>query len=152
MKTISASANASSRRPALANRSSCVSPVTGGLLLHKAKTFCLHNQVPCYRLSFWIDYENYSLSIILFAKFKYNYYKADRPCIVAIDEFQQVTKYPEGNIEALLSGRIQKLVNTHFIFAGSERRLMNEMFFSDKRNAIAADRCVEKPTKFAKNP
>ena len=59
--------------------------------------------------------------------------KADKPCIVAIDEFQQVTKYPEGNIEALLRGRIQKLVNTHFIFAGSERRLMNEMFFSDKR-------------------
>ena len=72
--------------------------------------------------------------------------KADKPCIVAIDEFQQVTKYPEGNIEALLRGRIQKLVNTHFIFAGSERRLMNEMFFSDKRNAIAADRCVSRIT------
>ena len=55
------------------------------------------------------------------------------PCIVAIDEFQQITKYPEGNIEALLRGRIQKLTNTHFIFAGSERRIMNEMFFSDKR-------------------
>ena len=59
--------------------------------------------------------------------------KADKPCIVAIDEFQQITKYQEPNIEALLRGRIQKLVNTHFIFAGSERRLMNEMFFSDKR-------------------
>ena len=33
----------------------------------------------------------------------------------------------------MLRGRIQKLVNTHFIFAGSERRLMNEMFFSDNR-------------------
>lgn len=59
--------------------------------------------------------------------------KADKPCIVAIDEFQQITKYQEPNIEALLRGRIQKLVNTHFIFAGSERRLMNEIFFSDKR-------------------
>ena len=59
--------------------------------------------------------------------------KADRPCIVAIDEFQQIAKYPEGNIEALLRGRIQKLTNTHFIFAGSERRMMNEMFFSDRR-------------------
>ena len=27
---------------------------------------------------------------------------------------------------------MQKLANTHFIFAGSERRIMNEMFFSDK--------------------
>ena len=59
--------------------------------------------------------------------------KADKPCIVAIDEFQQITKYHEKNIEALLRGCIQKLVNTHFVFAGSERRLMNEMFFSDKR-------------------
>jgi hypothetical protein len=59
--------------------------------------------------------------------------KADRPCIIAIDEFQQITKYQKDNIEALLRGRIQKLQNTHFIFAGSERRLMNEMFFSDKR-------------------
>ena len=59
--------------------------------------------------------------------------KADKPCIVAIDEFQQITKYQERNIEALLRGRIQKLVNTYFIFAGSERRMMNEMFFSNKR-------------------
>ena len=59
--------------------------------------------------------------------------KADKPCIVAIDEFQQITKYQNSNIEALLRGHIQKLANTHFIFAGSERRMMNEMFFSDKR-------------------
>lgn len=59
--------------------------------------------------------------------------KADKPCVVAIDEFQQIAKYQDSNIEALLRGRIQKLVNTHFIFAGSERRMMNEMFFTDKR-------------------
>jgi AAA+ ATPase superfamily predicted ATPase len=59
--------------------------------------------------------------------------KADKPCLVAIDEFQQITRYQDRNIEALLRGRIQKLTNTHFIFAGSERRMMNEMFFSDKR-------------------
>lgn len=33
--------------------------------------------------------------------------KADKPCIVAIDEFQQIAKYPEKNIEALLRGHIQ---------------------------------------------
>lgn len=59
--------------------------------------------------------------------------QAGKPCVVAIDEFQQITKYQNSNIEALLRGHIQKLENTHFIFAGSERRLMNEMFFSDKR-------------------
>ena len=64
----------------------------------------------------------------------FNYLEnAGKPCVVAIDEFQQITKYQEKNIEALLRGRIQKLVNTHFIFAGSERRMMNEMFFSNKR-------------------
>ena len=58
---------------------------------------------------------------------------ADKPYIVAIDEFQQILKYQGVNMEALLRGRIQKLQNTHFVFAGSERRIMNEMFFSDKR-------------------
>jgi len=58
---------------------------------------------------------------------------SERPVIVAIDEFQQIVYYPEKNIEALLRGRIQKLQNTWFVFAGSERRMMNEMFFSDLR-------------------
>ena len=59
--------------------------------------------------------------------------EAGKPCIVAIDEFQQITNYPEKNVEALLRSRIQRLKNTYFIFAGSERRIMNEMFFSSKR-------------------
>ncbi len=58
---------------------------------------------------------------------------AEKPCIVAIDEFQQILKYPETNIEALLRGHIQRMTYCNFIFAGSERRIMNEMFFSDKR-------------------
>ena len=59
---------------------------------------------------------------------------ADKPCIVAIDEFQQIVRYPEKNVEELMRGKIQKLSNTHFIFAGSERRIMSEMFFSEKRS------------------
>ena len=55
---------------------------------------------------------------------------ADKPCIVAIDEFQQIAKYPEKNIEALLRTHIQKLKNSNFIFAGSERHMMQEMFTS----------------------
>ncbi len=58
---------------------------------------------------------------------------ADKPCIVAIDEFQQIAKYPEKNIEALLRTHIQKSVNSHFIFAGSERHMMQEMFTSAAR-------------------
>ena len=59
--------------------------------------------------------------------------KADKPCIIAIDEFQQIAKYPEKNIEALLRTHIQKLSNSNFIFAGSERHLMQEMFTSSAR-------------------
>ncbi|MCM1530747.1 MAG: ATPase [Bacteroides sp.] len=58
---------------------------------------------------------------------------ADKPCIVAIDEFQQIAKYPEKNIEALLRTHIQNLSNCHFIFAGSERHMMQEMFTSAAR-------------------
>ena len=58
---------------------------------------------------------------------------ADKPCIVAIDEFQQVAKYHEKNIEALLRTHIQKIRNSNFIFAGSERHMMQEMFLSASR-------------------
>lgn len=58
---------------------------------------------------------------------------ADKPCIVAIDEFQQIAKYPEKNIEALLRTHIRKMRNSHFVFAGSERHIMQEMFLSAVR-------------------
>lgn len=58
---------------------------------------------------------------------------ADKPCIVAIDEFQQIAKYPEKNIEALLRTHIQKIRNCNFVFAGSERHMMQEMFISSAR-------------------
>lgn len=58
--------------------------------------------------------------------------QADKPCIVAIDEFQQVAKYPENNIEALLRGHIQRIDNCRFVFAGSERHMLEQMFDSRK--------------------
>lgn len=58
---------------------------------------------------------------------------ADQPCIVAIDEFQQIGQYPETNIEALLRTHIQKCKNTNFIFAGSQRHMMQNIFFSSSR-------------------
>lgn len=54
-------------------------------------------------------------------------------CIIVIDEFQQITRYPEKNVEAILRARIQKLSNVNFVFSGSQRRLMEEMFFSSRR-------------------
>lgn len=58
---------------------------------------------------------------------------ADKPCIVAIDEFQQITKYPEKNVEAILRTHIQKCTNCTFIFAGSQRHMMQNIFFSASR-------------------
>lgn len=58
---------------------------------------------------------------------------ADKPCIVAIDEFQQIGNYEEKNIEALLRTKIQQCSHTMFIFAGSKRHLMNNMFNSPSK-------------------
>lgn len=57
----------------------------------------------------------------------------EKRCLVVIDEFQQITRYPEKNVEAILRTHIQKLSNANFVFSGSRRRLMEEMFFSAKR-------------------
>ncbi len=55
---------------------------------------------------------------------------AEKPCIVCFDEFQQINKYPERNVEALLRSHIQHMGNAHFIFSGSERHMLEEMFNS----------------------
>lgn len=54
-------------------------------------------------------------------------------CYIAIDEFQQILEYPEKGVEALLRSQVQFLHNTHFIFAGSKKHLMDEMFLSNNR-------------------
>ena len=59
--------------------------------------------------------------------------QADKPCLVAIDEFQQITNYADKRIEALLRTYIQRCTNAHFIFSGSHRHLMGEMFTSPAR-------------------
>lgn len=58
---------------------------------------------------------------------------ADKPCIVAIDEFQSVSQYPDGSAEALLRTYVQHCRNANFIFAGSQRSMMAEMFNSPAR-------------------
>lgn len=58
---------------------------------------------------------------------------AEKRCYIAIDEFQQITEYPEKGVEALLRSYIQFLPNVNFIFAGSKQHVMQEMFASSKR-------------------
>ena len=55
---------------------------------------------------------------------------SETPCLVAIDEFQQIAEFPEKNVLALLRTFVQKCKKTHFIFSGSKRRLMDKLFNS----------------------
>lgn len=60
--------------------------------------------------------------------------QADRHCLVAIDEFQQIAFYEDNkNMEATLRTYIQRCPNAHFIFSGSQRHLMGEIFTSPAR-------------------
>lgn len=52
------------------------------------------------------------------------------PCVVAMDEFQQIAEYPEGSVVELLRGYVQKCKHTWFVFAGSKRRMMDKLFNS----------------------
>lgn len=55
------------------------------------------------------------------------------PVIVAIDEFQQIRDYPEKNMEALLRSYIQQTRNLTFIFCGSKKHLMADIFANEKK-------------------
>lgn len=62
--------------------------------------------------------------------------------VLAIDEFQQIAEYPETNMEALLRTHIQQMHNTHFIFCGSKRSVMSEMFLNAKRPFFSSSRMM----------
>ncbi|MDR2684654.1 MAG: ATP-binding protein [Prevotellaceae bacterium] len=57
---------------------------------------------------------------------------------MAIDEFQQIGIFPEKNVEAVLRTVIQTLKNTNFIFSGSKKSMMLEMFNSAQRPFFAS--------------
>lgn len=53
--------------------------------------------------------------------------------VIAIDEFQQILRFPEKKTDAWLRGKIQQLNNLTFIFAGSQQQLMADLFNSPSR-------------------
>ena len=64
----------------------------------------------------------------------FNYLKeSDRKCIVAIDEFQAISNYPEHNVEELMRTYVQQCRNAVFVFSGSQKSMMSEMFSSPAR-------------------
>ena len=66
----------------------------------------------------------------------------ETPIIVAIDEFQQIAEYPEKNVEAILRTHIQHLKNIQFIFCGSNKSMMTEMFSHAKRPFFGSTRFI----------
>lgn len=85
----------------------------------------------------------------------FNYlHSSEKRCYIAIDEFQQITEYPEKGVEALLRSYIQFLPNVHFIFAGSKQHVMQEMFLSAKRPFYQSTQtvtigCIDKEAYYA---
>lgn len=57
-----------------------------------------------------------------------------KPCIMTIDEFQQIREYKDNvNVEALLRSLVQKTPNCRFVFSGSHKHVMSDMFSSSRR-------------------
>lgn len=57
----------------------------------------------------------------------------DKKILLAIDEFQQIREYPEKNIEELLRTYIQRVKNIQFIFCGSKKHMMIDIFSNAKK-------------------
>ncbi len=64
------------------------------------------------------------------------------PVYLAFDEFQMIASYHEVNTEALLRSMIQPLKNVHFVFCGSNRHMMQEIFSNAKRPFFASTRII----------
>ena len=62
--------------------------------------------------------------------------------VVAIDEFQQIRDYPEQNMEALLRTYVQQMRNLTFIFCGSKKHLMADIFANEKKPFYASTTCI----------
>ena len=60
------------------------------------------------------------------------------PIIIAFDEFQQINEYPEKNTEAILRTIIQDVKNLRFIFSGSKKHILTEIFGNSKRPFYAS--------------
>ena len=55
---------------------------------------------------------------------------SEKPCILAIDEFQQIREFPQTNTEAFSRSLVQQCSRTSFIFCGSKRHTMTDIFYS----------------------
>jgi uncharacterized protein len=57
----------------------------------------------------------------------------NKKIVLAIDEFQQITRFPETNAEAVFRSWMQSNPKLRFIFSGSQRNLMRSIFSEQNR-------------------
>lgn len=57
----------------------------------------------------------------------------NRNLVLIFDEFQQISNYPEKNIEQILRTIIQAYPKVHFVFSGSSKHMLENMFMSAGR-------------------
>ena len=58
--------------------------------------------------------------------------RQEKKVLMAIDEFQQIREYPEKDVEAMLRTIIQTLNNVTFLYCGSKRHIMLDIFGSER--------------------
>lgn len=63
--------------------------------------------------------------------------------VIAFDEFQQISTYPEENIEAILRTHIQHQHKDYFIFSGSNKHLLTSIFSEYGRPFYASTNFME---------
>lgn len=59
--------------------------------------------------------------------------QSGQQCVIAMDEFQTIVDYGDKNVEALLRSHIQQLTSVHFVFSGSQRHVLENMFAAANR-------------------
>lgn len=57
----------------------------------------------------------------------------EKNVVIAFDEFQRITEYPDQHTEGWLRSIAQKYPHIRFIYSGSHQRILDEMFNSHKR-------------------
>ena len=63
--------------------------------------------------------------------------------VLSIDEFQQITDYPEKNVEALLRSFVQQSSNVTLLFSGSRKHILTGIFTDPERPFYSSTQILE---------
>lgn len=66
-----------------------------------------------------------------------------KPVLLIFDEFQQINKFPEKNIEAILRTHLQHMNNVRTIYSGSIKHILYSMFTEESRPLYQSTQIME---------